>query len=62
MHLKIRKQTRREQNINRFMEASLSEDERRSAVTVAVLKMKPIRQCEYFAGCLRKVMLSEQSW
>ena len=62
MHLKVGKQTRKERNINRFMEVSLSEDGRQSAVTIAVLKMKSIRQCEYCAGHLSKAMLSEQSW
>lgn len=62
MHLKVRKQTRREWNINRFMEVSLSEDGRQSAVTIGVVKMKPIRQREYCAGHRSKAMLSEQSW
>jgi len=62
MHLKVRKQTRREWNTNRFMELSLSEDGRQSAITIAVLKMKPIRQCEYCAGHSSKVMVSGQSW
>lgn len=62
MRLEVRKQTRRERNINRLMEVSLSEDGRQSAVTIPVLKMKPIRQWEYCAGHRSKVMLSEQSW
>lgn len=59
MDLKVRKQTRREQDINRFMEVSLSEDRRQSALTIAVLKMKHIRQRKYCVGHLSKATLSE---
>lgn len=57
------KETRREQARNRFMAVSVREDGRQSAVTIAVLKVKAVRQSESCAGHLSMVELpGHSSW